>query len=237
MRSRILTVAVWLCVYGAHLGAADKSLTNDDVVALTKAGFDDATIVAKINQSGREALDTSVDGLIRLKKAGVTKAVLDAMLGAPSTVKTTKAAAPAPKSDVQLLTSDGNTLDLHSLVGESSATYIGIGFMTWLNFAESRSSTRTTDPNLRLRIRESQKPESRWFIVRLDSNDSDRSVKMGKAGMFSMSAGTTPDRDWTFQYAAEEESDGTWSLTPRKPLVKGEYGLLHGNELYDFAVD
>jgi len=235
---RVISVSI-LCAFlvGTSLFAVDKPLTNDDVISLVKAGLDDATIIAKIGQAGRGSLDTSVDGLIKLKKASVPKAIIDAMLGVTPSLKPS-ATNPLGmgKSDVQLVTATG-VLDLQSLVGESSATYIFVGFKLWLNFDKPHAAVRTTDTNPSLRVKSSARPESRWFIVRLDSNRHDRSVKMGKSGAFTGSTGTSPDRDWTFAFTSEQEGEGVWRLTVGQHLEKGEYGLLHENELYDFGVD
>ena len=62
----------------AHAGAP---LQNADVIKLAKVGIDDATIIAKIKAS-KCKFDTSTDGLIQLKKSGVSAAVLKAMVGA-----------------------------------------------------------------------------------------------------------------------------------------------------------
>ncbi|HYM61236.1 MAG TPA: hypothetical protein VEZ11_10115 [Thermoanaerobaculia bacterium] len=71
-------------------GSGDKSsnnarrsprvLTNDDVIKLVKAGFADKVVIDKIRASSGAELDTSTDALIRLKRAGVTSAVIDAMV-------------------------------------------------------------------------------------------------------------------------------------------------------------
>lgn len=53
-------------------------LTNDELVKLSQAGFDSDELV-KMVQERRCACDASADGLIRLKKAGVPKAVISAV--------------------------------------------------------------------------------------------------------------------------------------------------------------
>ncbi len=53
-------------------------LSDEEVAKLAQAGFDESSIVRMIEQR-RCACDASADGLIRLKKAGATKAVLDAV--------------------------------------------------------------------------------------------------------------------------------------------------------------
>ena len=71
---------------------AEKPLTNDDVVAMSKASLGDDIIIAKIQQSNAQ-FDTSADALIRLKKSGVSKGVMDAMLKQPSSGEASKASA------------------------------------------------------------------------------------------------------------------------------------------------
>lgn len=53
-------------------------LTDEEVAKLAQAGFDEAQLVKMIEQR-RCACDASADGLIRLKQAGVSKGVLDAV--------------------------------------------------------------------------------------------------------------------------------------------------------------
>lgn len=61
-------------------GTNEKPLTNEDVVALVTAELGDDLVIGKIRQAPQEDLDVSTDALVRLKKQGVSKAVLDAML-------------------------------------------------------------------------------------------------------------------------------------------------------------
>jgi hypothetical protein len=64
----------------AHKKKQTKALTNDDVIKLVKAELGDKVVIDKIKSSPGDKLDTSTDALIRLKKAGVSKAVIDAMI-------------------------------------------------------------------------------------------------------------------------------------------------------------
>lgn len=59
--------------------AQTKPLTNEDIVQMTKAGFDDQTIVKAIH-ANEPAFDTSAGALLALKNNGVSKPVIDAML-------------------------------------------------------------------------------------------------------------------------------------------------------------
>ena len=70
---------------------AQQALNNDSVIKLVKAGLSDDLIVSTINaQTG--TYDTSTDGLIALKGAGVSDKVVSAMVA--------KAAAPPPTPPV-----------------------------------------------------------------------------------------------------------------------------------------
>lgn len=60
--------------------SGEKALENADVVAMVKADLGDDLVIAKIQQAPREALDVSSEALVKLKKQGVSKGVLDAML-------------------------------------------------------------------------------------------------------------------------------------------------------------
>ena len=71
-----------LVVSSGQQPAADSAapLTNTDVVKLLKAGLGDAVVVAKIRDTKSVAFDLGTDGLIALKKQGVSDAVIQAML-------------------------------------------------------------------------------------------------------------------------------------------------------------
>lgn len=58
----------------------EKALRNEDVLSLIKVGLDDALIASKIQQSKAVAFDLSTDGIVALKKAGASNAVIDAMM-------------------------------------------------------------------------------------------------------------------------------------------------------------
>jgi hypothetical protein len=66
-------------------GQGRAPLSNDDIIKLVQLKFSDDVIVAKIKSSPCK-FDTSVDGLVKLREAGVSDDVLEAMTeaGAPS---------------------------------------------------------------------------------------------------------------------------------------------------------
>lgn len=57
---------------------AHQPLTNDSIVTLAKAGFDELFILQLI-RSSRTNFDTSVEGLVAMKKAGVSEDLIRLM--------------------------------------------------------------------------------------------------------------------------------------------------------------
>ena len=99
--SLILCLAVLGGTCGTQTAAQQNSaalpthpLTNQDVVRMVKAGFGDSTIVKMIDSHGA-AFDLSVDGLLKLKEAGVSQGVIDKMLSAGAEAKPAVASVPA----------------------------------------------------------------------------------------------------------------------------------------------
>ena len=78
------TMKTWLCVLAtaaalAVAAHADRALTNEDIVKLTKGGLGPSPIIAKI-RSAETAFDTSVNALLQLAEQGVDDGVLAAMV-------------------------------------------------------------------------------------------------------------------------------------------------------------
>jgi hypothetical protein len=82
MKKSILLAGVF-CLLAVTMATAQaqKPLTNDDVVQMVKAGFDEGTITTAID-AGDPAFDTSVQGMMALKGAGVSEKLIAAMLNA-----------------------------------------------------------------------------------------------------------------------------------------------------------
>jgi hypothetical protein len=58
----------------------EKPLKNADVIMMSKTGFGDDVVIAKVNQTPVEELDVSVPALLGLKKKGVSEPVIEAMI-------------------------------------------------------------------------------------------------------------------------------------------------------------
>lgn len=59
---------------------AEKALLNEDILSLVKVGLEDKLIIAKIQAAKSTDFDLSTNGLVALKTAKVSNAVIDAMM-------------------------------------------------------------------------------------------------------------------------------------------------------------
>ena len=67
----------------SSVNAQEEVMTNDEVITLSKAGLNQSIIVNKIRTS-KTNFDMSTDALIKLKKAGISDEIVNAMLEAKS---------------------------------------------------------------------------------------------------------------------------------------------------------
>jgi hypothetical protein len=248
--------------------AQEAPLANADVVKLCKLDLGDEVVVAKINQARAVDFKLDTDSLVALKQEGVSKGVITAMLsrtsappahsgpaagsargigGSPGTLPA--GLQNAGDEGVLLRTAPGE-VRLQSVQGDLSTTWAYVVTLTFLDFPGLRAEARITDRRPTIVVRGSKSPRGRVFLAKCESNkkDNDRSVKVGKAKMFSQKSWSTPDNDWTVDFDTKELPDNTWELTPKQDLKPGEYGVLFRGgfygilggtqgELFDFGVD
>ncbi|MCO6490032.1 MAG: hypothetical protein J5I98_16595 [Phaeodactylibacter sp.] len=82
MKTKILfTAALFLLPFLANVQAQAETLTNEEVITLTKIGLEPSVIVSKI-QTSNTSFDVSTDGLIDLTNNGVSAEVIKAMMNA-----------------------------------------------------------------------------------------------------------------------------------------------------------
>lgn len=241
--------------------ATAGTLTNEDVLKLSQAGLGDDLVVAKINSASQPNFHLETDDIIGLKKAGVSQAVITAMIkrsepggAAPTTAPLSNgqpAAAPAaptmymPGSDDVLmrLTAKDGTTDLTSIAGHMASTYAFITVLIFEDFPGTKATVRTTDKRPFIMIQTRRSPQGRFFLVRCESNEKDasRSVKQGRHGIFTAKDFGAPDSDWTVPFDVKQVQPGLWRMDPKEDLKPGEYGVyggwMAGPDLYDFGVD
>src|SRR5262245_26599086 len=74
-------LAALICLNGSLGLGQNKVFTNDDVLKLVKAGFNEETIIEAI-RANEPRYDTSAEALVTLKNAGVSERVISTMLAA-----------------------------------------------------------------------------------------------------------------------------------------------------------
>ncbi|MDP2628216.1 MAG: PDZ domain-containing protein [Candidatus Rokubacteria bacterium] len=98
LASRLVLIAPALVlVAGLCAGQAwaQEVITNESVVAMTRAGLPESVIVAKL-RSTHSALDLRADALIALKQAGVSDRILEAMVATGSAAPGAVSGTPVP---------------------------------------------------------------------------------------------------------------------------------------------
>ena len=129
-----------LMVLGLCSVQAAFALTNDDVIKLKNAGLPEDTIIAAIRKEARE-YDTSVDGLIALKKAGVSDPVIQEILkpAAPAAVAT------APTADTPLSDEAKAFAKAPSVIAPVSKPVAGGAYFTRVNFYQEENLSYGTN--------------------------------------------------------------------------------------------
>lgn len=139
MRPRLLSLLCVLLTLAMGLAFAQtkKPLTNDDVLQMVKTGLSEETIIKVITASDT-AFDTSAEGTIALKNAGVSQKIIEAMVAAETQKKTPnpvavqgapptqnappKPLAPAETPAAKLLLKEGTEVPLQCAQNLSSKT-------------------------------------------------------------------------------------------------------------------
>ena len=237
---------LFLVLATAQQAAAEKPLTNDDIIQLSNLALGDDLIIAKIKQAKNVAFHLDTESLITLSKQGVGKDVIAAMLKR-STPSSTGAHTSAPKeAKVTLVTNDGKT-KLKSLLGTErieSPFWAGKSKMIFLDFAGVKAGVRTTDKHPKLIVHESENPTGRYYWVRLaiDKKRSRRPIHFGTVFEGKMSQrksyGKPENKKLIVKFSFEEIQPGFYQFSIDKDLKPGEYGLLtNSGELFEFGVD
>jgi hypothetical protein len=223
-----------------RFASAQEVLTNESVINMVKAGLPESVIVQKV-QSGSKKFDTSTDGLIKLKRAGVPDKVIEAMMGAPAAAA--PAAASAEPSIAHLKASGETSLKpIHGSKEISAAPFVG-----------SRQEVVLPTPRAEYRITEREPvfttmlPAQQWILAHLKPGKRDRNLPMSKNdgwGWGGVTFREGVDPKYAVKLVAESGQGGLTKLRPEQPLEPGEYGFVavtHGQpnmvEVFDFGVD
>jgi hypothetical protein len=221
-------------------GGAQDVLTNESVIGMVKGGLAESVIIQKIRASSRK-FDTSTDGLIKLKAAGVPDKIVEAMIsgGAPA------AGATAQGDPTIAHVSAAGTRQLKPARGEIETSVAP--------FAGSRQEVVIPAPRAEYRMSDKQPVFStnltaeQWALVRLKPGKDDRNLPISKNsgwGWGGITFRQGPDPKYRVLLAGEPAPDGGTHMRPKDPLAPGEYGLVaivRGQpnmvQVFDFGVD
>jgi hypothetical protein len=235
-------------------------LTNEDIIKLSQVGLDPDVIITKIKTAPKVVFSLETDDLIALKKAGVNQEVITAMMNRAANPMATgngnsssgssRAAMTAQLLGYQTgtvgedipvrLVSKKTSQALSSIRGHLGTTYAVVTVLSYMDYPNLHAGVRTKDRRPYLLIQSAKSLEGRFYLVRCKVNEDDhnRSVKLGRSHLWSTKGMGIPDDDWTIPFSIKQVQRGLWRIDPEKDLKPGEYGLWGPmQELYDFGVD
>lgn len=247
-----IVLAFVLIAPSALLAAdAEKPLDNAEIIKLTKAEMGDDVIIAKIKSAGSVKFDTGTDELVKLKGAGVSKAVITAMLDrsnpapAPAAPAASRQAATG-LGTVTLVAKDGTKILEPSDGDVKTIVAPFVGMRRFIIIDEVAATVRVKDRRPSVTIAVAGDPRKSYWFVRLDqdkdADDMNRSMDVDSPGMWGGTMSSAPDSDMIVHCESVEDKPGVWRFTPLKDLKPGEYGVYVGKGemtgvIYDFGVD
>ncbi len=211
-------------------------LTNDDVMKMVQAKLADGIIVAKVRSSTCK-FDTSTDALIKLKGAGVSDTVLEAMAGcgaAPAPVTAPPTSAPpaaGPVSDIGVymkVNGDWKQVDPEVVnvksggVGKSMLTggMVKPDINAHLNGGHSINQAHT--PVEILIYMAEGVGITEYQLIHLHAQKDSREFRTVTGGVMHVSSGATRD---LMQFESKKIANRTFLIDLSK-IGAGEYGFL-----------
>ena len=227
-----------------------KRLTNEDVIAMAKAGLSDEVIIAKIRATGATGegaavFDTSVDGLKTLKDANVSDAVIKVMINpAPPPAPVVAAVAPMTidpnlpppevgvywKNGPSFVFIQGRALDQEKVGGRAGSYFTdGMRNQHWdaiVYGPHSGNIVKERRPTFYLYVPDGNDAADYTLLV-LNKKGDRREFQVGSFG--GVSGGKSGvKRDKLIDFKAEHVGIRTYRLTLAQDLRPGEYGFFMG---------
>lgn len=260
MRPRLVGMLILACTLSlAASAAAQEVLTNESVIAMKRAGFSDAVILAKIRNS-QSKFDVTTRGLLTLKESGVSDQVIEAMLGhgAPGATASPPVATPVSPGGTAIRGAPPGREGVFHVRGEQYVELAAAvaSLETNVAFFQSKSEIVLRGRRAAYRLDDrrpvflSPWPPNEAPLVRLKPGDDhdDRNLKFS-SGAFMPFGGTVKQGVRTqdvIDVEAERDQRGFYRITPRRSLAPGEYGFVvthgfagaaGGGKIFDFGVD
>jgi hypothetical protein len=211
----------------------EERLKNDGVVAMTKAGIDDATIVKMIETRGAQ-FDTSPGALIGLKGAGVSNRVIDAMVSAAARSKapmSTNGLYPQPEET-------GVYVNLRERLVPLKVEIInwrsGGAVKQMVTLSRGHLNALVNKPMSVLRLESSPTPEfliycpegasaEEYQLLRFWEKKDRREFRLATGGVIHASSGADMN---ALNVDIDKLGPRFYRVKPSYPLQEGEYGFL-----------
>jgi hypothetical protein len=219
-----------------------KQLTNDDIVKMIAAGLPESTIVQVI-QKGPAAFDTSPDALIKLKRAGATSKIMEAMLGfntsapGPTATMSTPSERVAGSSNkgVYVQSTNGwkrieevSSIEVRAVGGLASQMTLGLKESRVICvFRGDRADMQTSERRPVFLITGLGASARDVYIVALRPNPDRRDLEMGRAGLLKKVSFGFRKRD-VRDVEVKRLGDDLLEATPKQDLEFGEYIMVLG---------
>jgi hypothetical protein len=240
------------------------SLTNADLLNLRSAGMTEEILLSAVQADNNPQFDVSADGLISLKKAGVTDAVLTAILSRAKKDQTSGSTNTAGITTAQM--PDGVALNRNSMltpkrllaITEKGATdlvveyysarptfktllFKGLGGEETLSFRPVKSSIRVTNkPIFEASLEPNLNPATSLVLVKYEI---DETLGARTTSMIKNRNGFKQEIVIPFDFeeiTTNGRTDGArkiWKFTPKDKLVAGEYGIYLDKNFHGFGID
>jgi hypothetical protein len=245
VRLPYLLLTFLIAFFTALPADAQQGLTNTDIIKMQSAGLSESIIISSVNTQPA-AFDTSTDGLLALKKAGVSDAVVAAMISRNAAMKSgvgnpagTNLATPAPAGpppgvdEVGVYYQDKNKA-WHPIPSEIVNTKSG-GVLKSIatdgivkgdmngHVKGAESPTKlTTGASILIFMPETYSAND-YILVKLHQNSNNREFRAVTGGVFHSSGGATKD---TVEFGSQKLAPHVYALTFVTPLAPGQYGII-----------
>ncbi len=241
----VLSLVFFVIPVCAQQSAPAGALTNNDIFAMAAAGLSDSVILMKIRQAPSGSFDTSVAALKSLKAAGVSNAVITAMID-PTSAPLAPAPATGPATPTNpddpvvphdpgvyvLLKGQDGKEHLTRLEREMPSSRSGSNFslitashlVQELNHANANVQINNTKPVFYVYLMPDQEIRDMGLVTMKVKKD-ERVADLGRVGIFTnhASAGVNPENQQG--YSAEQIAQGIYRIVLKEPLSPGEYGF------------
>lgn len=224
-----------------------KPMTNKDVVKMVQAKLPTDTIVMAV-KAAKPDFDTSADGLIELKGAGVPADVIEAVIasqsggGAAVPKASQPAAGPAPMAggwnpEEIILIDAGERTPMRYLTPQMRSAVRALGYGGMAQYAVLRGvraslRLKSTQPEFLLAVPSNAQPDSYFTLVSLAVRKNNSREIMVGGGYMSYSSGVATDRivattsERSSDQSAAPEGFVTYHIKAASPLPAGEYAVV-----------